>query len=135
MDEWSVSVERLDYKSKSLTYREGDRSLVLYVEMTGFFAPYDYVGGTECFAKWTTPADTPIEVSHSHLIRTRVEGWTRKHGFKVGFERPISLEEHFTDLEAKGYTREVRPDGSLMFTPGPLRGIWQRVVRFIFGGR
>jgi hypothetical protein len=126
MGDFEVAVRRLDYKSKELTYREGENALVLYLEMTGFFAPYDYVGGTECFAAWTIPKDSPIETSHSHLIRTRIEGWTRKHGFKVGFQRPIGRAEREAGMREAGYEPKVLPDGRTVWAPGPNSTYWRR---------
>ena len=113
-----------DPKGRTVRYEEPGHTLELFFELTGFGLPYDWVGGTEAFDVWSTPSGSPIPHTQRALIRARFTAWSQAQGFKVGFERPMTLAEHDSRLIAAGYTKTIREDGSILWTPPARAGLF-----------
>ena len=112
------TIERVNHgRDYELIYREGDHELRLWMELTGFFQPFDRVAGLEDLNSWTRPAGEPISTEAAATIRARIEDWGTAHATRVGFVATISLEEEWKSLEQKGYRKEVRADGLTVFGP------------------
>jgi hypothetical protein len=67
----------------SIYYREGDRVLELYFEISGDPA-YDISVATGGLAHWILPETEPLPLSRQHELRTAMESWlvsqnTRAH--------------------------------------------------------
>lgn len=129
-DEFQIDFVSLG-REKEIVYREGDRRLDLYFELTGPRSPYDYVAGVDDFASWTVPEGQQIPPKQQCVIRTRIEEWARGRRLRLGFVQTVSPEEHFAQMERDGWTREDLPNGNIRYTPPPrgvlVKRLWRRL--------
>ncbi|HEX2092887.1 MAG TPA: hypothetical protein VHG28_10815 [Longimicrobiaceae bacterium] len=136
--EYSFLLEPLGEKIADLTYREGDRTLIVFLKRSGD-PELGWVGEATQLGYWTEPAGEPIPDDHQALILVRLAEWARSGQVPVLIpSRQETKEAFIRDLEQQGYVFERQPDGTLIGhdpkakeTERP-RSLWTELKEFFF---
>lgn len=109
--EYSFVLEPLSEKIADLTYREGGRTLVVFLERSGD-AGSGWVGEERQMRYWTEPAGEAIPDDHRSLILERLTEWARSERVPVHIPTEQErMDEFLRDLEQQGFVVERTPDG------------------------
>lgn len=117
MDAWCEAGAPWNGLQRVVVYHEGDRALAVHFELTGFFAPFNWVTDTGALAVWSSEPREAIAEAHQVEIRARLVDWCAKHKMTIGFVRGVTIQEYEARMRRMGYEAEPLPGGGVKWSP------------------
>ncbi len=112
-----------------LIYRQGEKQLDIYLEVSGVHK-FNYIGWEASFQEWTEPPKQAISAAEQSVIRERVEAWCKSEKLKIDFGPPLDMAVEIARYKEEGWTVETLPDGTVRLSTEPEEGLLERMGRW-----